>query len=95
MENLYLRAFLFAVAAMSALTFFLFALDKLFAVRNRWRIRERTLIACLWLFGAPGGLLSMSLFRHKTKHASFWINGLLALLAQVAIAWWIVYRFGR
>ncbi len=93
MGSLYLRAFLLAGAAMSALTFLLFALDKLFAVRHYRRIRERTLIACLWLFGAVGGLLSMSLFRHKTKHASFWINGVLALLVQIAIAWWIVYHF--
>ncbi len=80
---------------MSALTFLLFALDKLFAVRHGRRIRERPLIACLWLFGAAGGLLAMSLFRHKTNHSAFWVNGMLALLVQIAIAWLLVYHFSQ
>lgn len=85
------RIFLVMEAGMSALTFLLFALDKWYAKRHRRRIRERTLLGCLWLFGAPGGLLSMSLFRHKTQHASFWLTGVAALLLQLAAAWLSVW----
>lgn len=79
--------FLALEAGMSALTFVLFALDKWFAKRRKRRIRERTLLLCLLLFGAPGGLLSMALFRHKTKHSSFWLTGTAGLLLQLALAW--------
>lgn len=82
-----LLLFLFLEAGMSALAFLLFALDKGFAKLHRRRIRERTLLACMWLFGAPGGLLAMALFRHKTNHTSFWMTGIAALLLQLALAW--------
>lgn len=88
-----LTFFLVVEAGMSTLAFFLFALDKWFAKRRKWRIRERTLLICLLLFGAPGGLLAMVLFRHKTKHTSFWLTGTMALLLQIALAWASVWYF--
>lgn len=66
-----LRASVFLlIAAMSVGSFFLFGADKRRAVRGAFRIRERTL---LWtaLFGAPGALFAMYLFRHKTRKPLF------------------------
>lgn len=85
--------YLYAVAGMSVLCFCLFALDKLLAKRNASRISERTLLTCTWLFGAAGSLLSMCLFRHKTSHWYFGVNGVLALLCQLALAWLIAWQF--
>lgn len=79
--------FLAVEAGMSLFTFLLFASDKWFAKRKRRRIRERTLLFCLLLFGAPGGLFAMALFRHKTQHPSFWLTGTAGLLLQLALAW--------
>lgn len=79
--------FLVLEAGMSALSFVLFGLDKWFAKRRKRRIRERTLLALLLLFGAPGGLFAMALFRHKTQHPSFWLTGTAGLLLQLALAW--------
>ncbi len=85
--------YLYAVSGMSALCFFLFALDKLFAKRKKSRISERTLLVCMWLFGAAGGLVAMCLFRHKTSHWYFGVNGVFALIVHLALAWGIVWRF--
>lgn len=85
--------YLLLEAGMSALAFVLFALDKWFAKRRRRRIRERTLLLCLLLFGAPGGLFSMALFRHKTNHPSFWLTGTAGLLLQLTLAWLIAWHF--
>lgn len=85
--------FLLLEAGMSALAFLLFAMDKWFAKRRKRRIRERTLLGCLLLFGAPGGMLSMVLFRHKTAHPSFWLTGVASLLLQLALAWLSVWYF--
>ncbi len=85
-----LSYFFIAEAICSALAFLLFAADKWFAIRHTRRIRERTLLGCMWLLGAPGALLSMLLFRHKTNHPIFWMTGVCALLSQLAIAWLLV-----
>lgn len=51
--------------------FILVMLDKRRAVRNEWRIRERTFFVWALAFGAAGILLGMYVFRHKTRHRSF------------------------
>ena len=53
------------------LTFSLFASDKYRAVRRGWRIRESVLFGMSLVGGALGGLISMFVFRHKTKKALF------------------------
>ncbi len=85
-----LKYFLMAEAVMSILCFLSFGVDKWLAVKRKRRIRERTLHLWMWALGAPGGLLGMNLFRHKTAHASFWISAVLALAVQFALAWGIV-----
>lgn len=60
-----------AMCAMSVVTFLLFGADKRRAAKGAWRIRERTLLLCALGMGAPGGLLGMYIFRHKTRHAKF------------------------
>jgi len=85
--------YLYALAFMSGLTFCLFAFDKLFSRKKSNRIPERLLITCMWLLGAAGGLCAMCLFRHKTSHGYFGVNGVLALIAHLALAWVIVWQF--
>ena len=48
------------------MTFLLFGLDKLLAIRRRRRIPEATLLTLSFLAGSPGAMLGMALFRHKT-----------------------------
>ena len=86
----FLGYFLTAEVIMSVLCCLAFGLDKWLAVKHKRRIRERTLHIWMWALGAPGGLLGMNLFRHKTAHASFWISAVLALAAQLALAFGIV-----
>lgn len=66
--------------------FLLFAIDKHLAIKNRERIPESTLILLSALGGAFGGLCSMYLFRHKTKHAKFYICLPLFLTLHIIIA---------
>ncbi len=80
---------LMAEAVMSILCFCTFGVDKWLAIKRKRRIRERTLHLWIWLLGAPGGLLGMNVFRHKTAHASFWLSAVGALAVQIALAWGI------
>ena len=81
------------VLGMSLLLFWRMGADKRRARNGRWRVRERTLFLLALLGGAPGGLLGMELFRHKTKHWYFvWGFRVLTLL-QLAALLWFVNRF--
>ena len=77
-------------AALSALTFVLYAWDKRAAKAGVTRVRERTLHALTWAGGFPGALAGQWLLRHKTRHASFVLGAWFALLAHGALwAWWL------
>lgn len=83
-----LRGFAYlAVAAMSVVSFILFGVDKRRAIRGLWRVPERTLLLCA-LFGAPGALLGMGVFHHKTRKPLFrvLVPALLVLDAVLLVA---------
>ena len=60
--------------------------DKWKAKKNRWRIRESTLLIVAALGGSIGSLAGMYLFRHKTQHLKFTLGIPLILAAQCLIA---------
>lgn len=61
--------------------FIAMAIDKKRAIKNTWRIPEKTLFLLAALGGGLGGLIGMFTQRHKTKHLSFYIVfGITALL---------------
>lgn len=49
----------------------LFGADKLFAIKNKWRISENVLLLVSLFMGAAGGLFGMFLFSHKTRKLKF------------------------
>ena len=75
-----------AVLVMSAVLFCLMGIDKRLAVTHRRRVSERTLFSFAALFGAPGGLLGMYVFHHKTKHWYFVVGMPAILILQICIA---------
>ena len=67
--------------------------DKFCAVRRRRRVAEKRLFLLAMLGGAPGGLLGMYAFRHKTRHWYF-VFGFWALaLLQLGALGYCAYRF--
>ena len=65
--------------------------DKKLAQIGARRVPERRLFLMALLFGAPGGLLGMYFFRHKTKHwyfvVGFWALTAVQLGALGCLAW--------
>lgn len=66
----------------NAAGFLLMLIDKRKAIKNRWRIPERTLILTAVLGGSIGCMLGMYTFRHKTKHLKFTFGIPLILILQ-------------
>jgi uncharacterized membrane protein YsdA (DUF1294 family) len=73
------------------LAFLLFSADKKRAVRNKWRIPERTLLISAALGGGAGALLAMQVCHHKTKKKRFTILVPLSVLLHL-LAWLILFR---
>ena len=67
--------------------------DKRRAVKNKWRIKERTLFLLALAGGCAGCLAGMYAFRHKTKHWYFVLGMPLILVLQIALAVWLSLRF--
>ncbi len=80
-----MKYFYIVIAVMSIIAFILYAVDKRRAIKHMWRIKEATLLFFGFFGGSVGALLAMLLFRHKTRHAIFWIVNILGLAVQAAL----------
>ena len=76
----------FYLLIINALGFLLMLVDKWKARKNRWRVRESTLLLIAALGGSVGSLLGMYLFRHKTLHLKFTLGSPLILAGQCIAA---------
>ena len=86
---------IFFIAAALLLTnliaFAMMGIDKRRAVRDVRRISEKALLTACGLFAAPGGLIGMHVFHHKTHKLKFKLGVPLMLLAQIAVAAALIY----
>ncbi len=78
----------------NALSFILMLVDKVKAIKKKWRIRERTLLFVCAVGGSLGGYIGMKLFRHKTLHPRFSI-GIPVMLAVQTVVLVIAVSLGR
>ena len=76
----------------NAVAFVLMLADKYKAKKNLWRIPEATLMMSAALGGSIGALAGMYTFRHKTKHLKFTLGVPAILIAQIALAVWLMMR---
>ena len=74
----------------NAVSFVLMLADKHKAKKNAWRIPEATLMGVAAMGGSLGALLGMQLFRHKTKHAKFFVGIPVLLALHTAMLTWLI-----
>ena len=67
-------------------------IDKKRAIKNKWRIPEKTLFLIAIIGGSIGSISGMHLFRHKTKHWYFKYGMPAILICQVII---VILLFGK
>ncbi len=80
-----LKAFLIAYLLVNLVVFAFYGIDKAKAVRNEWRISEKSLIGAAVL-GAPGALIAMFVFRHKIRKPKFYLGVPFILIAEIILA---------
>lgn len=85
-----MKYFLLYLLLINATAFLLMLMDKQRARRNRWRIPERTLLGAALLGGSIGALMGMYTMHHKTRHLKFTLGVPAILIAQIALAIWLM-----
>lgn len=81
-----MKLLLYYLLIINAAGLLLMLVDKWKAKKNRWRVRESTLLLIAALGGSVGSLAGMYLFRHKTRHLKFTLGIPLILAAQCIAA---------
>lgn len=68
------KVLVFYLILVSLVSIYLTVIDKKRAIKQQWRIPEKTLLALGMLGGALPMLLMMKHIRHKTRHSKFMIG---------------------
>ncbi|VEU82267.1 DUF1294 domain-containing protein [Acholeplasma hippikon] len=69
----------------SLITASLYKIDKKRAIKNKWRIKESSLLLFSFFFGSLGGLYSLYVLRHKNRHWYFVLVNWLGFMIHTAI----------
>ena len=73
------------LAAINAVTFFMYGIDKWKAKKSKWRIPEATLLMMAVIGGSIGAWLGMKVWHHKTLHKKFRFGVPLILIVQITL----------
>ena len=84
---------LYYLIAINLITFIVFAIDKIKAMKDKYRINELTLIMLCFVGGSVGGLLAMLITRHKIRKPKFYILVPLFLLLQIASIVYLLIKY--
>ncbi|MEO8838007.1 MAG: DUF1294 domain-containing protein, partial [Herbaspirillum sp.] len=80
-------------AAVSLITFVIYAIDKSAAQNNRWRTKESSLHLCSLIGGWPGAFLAQNILHHKSKKEEFQsIYWMTVVLNCCALGWLFTNR---
>ena len=79
-------------AAINLIAIALTVCDKRAARCGSWRVKERTLLLISAIGGSVAMLVTMTLIRHKTKHAKFMVGIPVIIVLQIAVAVFILWQ---
>ena len=76
-------------------TFSMMGIDKLKAIRHKWRIGEATLLLSAFLMGAVGSVAGALVSHHKTRKLKFRIGLPAALIVNAAVVIFAAVKMGK
>ena len=76
---------LYYLITINIVTLIVYGIDKVKAMKGKWRISEATLLLLAIIGGSVGAWLGMKTWHHKTMHKKFKYGLPLILLAQIAL----------
>ena len=93
MKDKLVLLFVIIIVCINLISFLSCAVDKDHAKRGRYRVRESILLKLSIFFGSYGMLLSMIIFRNKTRKPKFSVTVPLLVLLHSAILYGLYYFF--
>ena len=75
----------------NVIAFAMYGIDKRKAMKDQWRIPEKTLILAALIGGSFGAFVGMQVFHHKTKHWKFILGVPACMILHVGLGvlyWW-------
>lgn len=85
------RILLVYLLLVNVAAFAMYGIDKRKAMRDQWRIPEKTLLLVALIGGSLGAFAGMQVFRHKTKHWKFILGVPVCMILHVVLGilyWW-------
>ena len=89
------RIFIIYLITINIVAFGLYGHDKSLAVRQEWRVSEKTLLTVAAAGGSVGALIGMHVFHHKTHKPAFYIGVPAMMGLQIVVLGWLWWRFCR
>ena len=77
---------------LNAITFVLFAWDKLCAIKNWWRVSEKTLLILSGMGGALGGIIGMIATHHKVRKKRFAVGIPLMIIIHIILIVMLMWK---
>jgi uncharacterized membrane protein YsdA (DUF1294 family) len=89
-----MKPFILVFLFLNLVTFFIFGLDKFFALTNRQRIKEKTLLNLAIAGGSVGAVFAQKIFRHKIRKFRYilWIV-LIVQFIVFEVLWYVLPMF--
>ena len=75
----------------NVIAFAMYGIDKRKAMKDQWRIPEKTLLLAALIGGSFSAFVGMQVFHHKTKHWKFILGVPACMILHVALGvlyWW-------
>ena len=75
----------------NVIAFAMYGIDKRKAMKDQWRIPEKTLLLAALIGGSFGAFVGMQIFHHKTKHWKFILGVPACMILHVGLGvlyWW-------
>ncbi|SHJ18424.1 DUF1294 domain-containing protein [Lutispora thermophila] len=76
----------------NSIGYFIMAVDKRKSIKDKWRIKEKTLFAVSLVGGALGMMLGMKRFHHKTRKPMFRIGIPMLTILNMAVYIYLFYK---
>ena len=86
------KIFLIYFIGINLVTFIVYGIDKRKAIKQKYRIPEKSLFGLAFLGGSVGALLGMYAFRHKTRVWYFVVGIPVILFLQIGITVYIAIK---
>lgn len=85
-----MKYIIYYLIIINTISLIIFGIDKYFAKKGLWRIKEITLILISIIGGSIGSIICMKIFHHKTLKPLFKYGIPLIIISQIILTYYLI-----